>query len=123
MTTAVGRQQLTGPPLHLHREQDDTFYILDGILTVQVGEDVFDIGPGDFLSIPPRVPHTFDNLHNGSEPVRAINLITPAGHFDMFDEMTRVQAGPNQSEAFSEVADRYGTVIIGPPLRSGLGLE
>jgi mannose-6-phosphate isomerase-like protein (cupin superfamily) len=47
----------TGPPLHLHVHQDDTFYVLDGIITVQVGDDIFDIGPGDFLSTPPRV-HT-----------------------------------------------------------------
>ncbi|MGH9077031.1 MAG: cupin domain-containing protein [Acidimicrobiales bacterium] len=114
---------MTGPPQHLHRDQDDTFYVLDGILTVQVGDDIFDIGPGDFLSIPPGTPHTFDNLKNGEESVRTINLMTPGGHFDMFDEMARVEAGPSQSEALSEVAARYGTIIVGPTLRVRLGLE
>jgi mannose-6-phosphate isomerase-like protein (cupin superfamily) len=114
---------LTGPPLHLHREQDDTFYVLNGILTVQVAEDLFELGPGDFLSIPPGLPHTFDNLHSGGEPVRAINVMTPGGHFDMFNEMGKVHEGPDQSKELREAAERHGTVIVGPPLRVILGLE
>ena len=113
---------LSGPPLHLHHQQDDTFYILEGILTVQVGNDIFDIGPGDFLSIPPGTPHTFDNLHNGDQPVRAINLMTPGGHFEMFDEMAKVEPGPDSMERMGQVVERYGTVLTGPPLRVRLGL-
>lgn len=113
---------LTGPPLHLHREQDDSFYVLDGILTVQVGDDVFDIGTGDFLSVPPGMPHTFDNLHNGGRPVRALNVMTPGGFFPMFDEMGRQADGPDLDERMSQVTEKYGTVILGPPLRVQLGL-
>lgn len=112
----------TGPPLHFHVVQDDSFYVLDGVLTVQVGDDIFDIGPGDFVSVPPKVPHTFDNLHNADEPVRAINLMTPGGHFDMFDDLARVQAGADQAGALGEVAARHGTILVGPPLRVVLGL-
>jgi quercetin dioxygenase-like cupin family protein len=114
---------MTGPPLHLHLEQDDTFYVLDGTLTVQVDDEVFDVRPGEFVSIPPQVPHTFDNLHNGDQPVRAINLMTPGGHFEMFEEMATVEAGPAQAERLGEVTSRYGTIIVGPPLRITLGLE
>jgi mannose-6-phosphate isomerase-like protein (cupin superfamily) len=113
---------LTGPPLHLHREQDDTFYVLEGILTVQVVDDLFELGPGDFLSIPPGLPHAFENLHNEGKPVRAINLMTPGGFFDMFNEMGDVPAGPEHSKTLSEVAERHGTLIVGPPLRVILGL-
>ena len=114
---------MTGPPLHLHHEQDDTFYVLEGTLTVQVGDEVFDIDPGDFLSIPPETPHTFDNLHNGDRPVRAINLLTPGGLFDLIDEWGRLEDGPSRAAAVREVAERHGTVILGPPLRARLGLE
>lgn len=114
---------MTGPPLHLHPSQDDTFYILEGVLTVQVGEEIFDIGPGDFLSVPPGTPHTFDNLHNGDKLVRAINVMTPGGAFEMFDEMARVEQGPDQAATLRQVAERHGTVILGPPLRVTLGLE
>jgi mannose-6-phosphate isomerase-like protein (cupin superfamily) len=113
----------TGPPLHLHRDQDDSFYLLEGTLTVQVGDEVFDIGPGDFLCVPPGVAHTFDNLHNGDEPVRAINVMTPGGHFEMFQNMNDVPAGPGQAERLRLVAEQHGTVIVGPPLRVLLGIE
>ena len=68
---------MTGPPLHFHEVQDDTFYVLEGLSTVQAGEEVLDLGAGDFLSIPPGVAHTLDNLHNGDDLVRAINVMTP----------------------------------------------
>ncbi len=113
----------TGPPLHFHVHQDDTFYVLEGILTVQVGDEVFDLAPGDFLSIPPRVGHCFDNLHNGDRPVSAINLMTPGGHFDMFGEMAGIAPGPDQDREMREVTARHGTIIVGPPLRIRLGLE
>lgn len=114
---------LTGPPLHLHREQEDSLYILDGILTVQVGDAVFDIGPGDFLSVPPGMAHTFDNLHNEGKTVWVVNVMAPGGHFDMFAEMAEVEPGPTQAEAVRRVGEHHGTVFLGPPLRVRLGLE
>jgi mannose-6-phosphate isomerase-like protein (cupin superfamily) len=110
---------MTGPPLHLHREQHDTLYVLEGVLTVQVGEETFDIGPGDFLAIPPEVPHTFENLQPEGRLVRAINLVTPGGHFDMFNEMS----GALDEETAKAIATRFGTEILGPPLRVSLGLR
>jgi quercetin dioxygenase-like cupin family protein len=38
---------------------------------------ILDLGPGDFISIPPGVAHTFDNVHNGDGLVRAVNVMTP----------------------------------------------
>ena len=114
---------MTGPPLHIHEEQDDTFYVLEGLLTVQAGEEIFDLGPGDFLSIPPGVAHTFDNLHNGDDLVRVINLITPGGLFPMIEDMARVPDGPAQQEDLKAATQRHGTVIVGPPLRVTLGLQ
>ena len=114
---------MTGPPLHFHEDQDDTFYVLEGLLTVQAGEDVIDLGPGDFLSIPPGVAHTFDNLHNGDDLVRAINVMTPGGLFPMFEDMARVPAGPEQPDRVKAATRRHGTVIVGPPLRVTLGFD
>jgi mannose-6-phosphate isomerase-like protein (cupin superfamily) len=114
---------MTGPLLHVHEEQDDTFYVLEGLLTVQAGEEILDLGPGDFLSIPPGVAHTFDNLHNGEDLVRAINVMTPGGLFPMIEDMARVPAGPEQLDGIKAATRRHGTVIVGPPLRVTLGLD
>jgi mannose-6-phosphate isomerase-like protein (cupin superfamily) len=114
---------MTGPPLHYHEEQDDTFYVLEGLLTVQAGEEILDLGPGDFISIPPRMAHTFDNLHNGDNVVRAINVMTPGGLFPTIEDMARVPPGPEQADGIKEATRRRGTLIVGPPLRVTLGLE
>src|SRR5262245_21502032 len=60
---------LQGPPLHVHREQDDTLFVLEGVLTVQVRDELFDLGPGDFATVPPGIPHTFDNIRKDQPPV------------------------------------------------------
>ena len=49
------------------------------MLAVQVGDDVFDLGPGDFATVPPGVPHTFGNIRNDQPPVKVCNLMTPGG--------------------------------------------
>ena len=114
---------LTGPPLHIHDEQDDTFYVLTGVLTVQAGDDILDLGPGDFISIPHGVAHTFDNVHNGDEIVRAVNVMTPGGLFPMIEDMARVPDGPEQLDGIKAATRRHGTTIVGPPLRVTLGLD
>jgi quercetin dioxygenase-like cupin family protein len=114
---------MTGPPLHVHDVQDDTFYVLEGLLTVQAGEEVLDLGPGDFISIPPGVAHTFDNLHNGEDLVRVVNVMTPGGLFPMIEDMARVPPGPDQLDGIKAATRRHGTTVVGPPLRVTLGLE
>ncbi len=69
-----------GPPKHLHQDEDDSFYILEGELTFGVeGEEVV-AGPGTFVLVPPGVEHTFSN--RGDTPVRMVNVHAPAG-FDL----------------------------------------
>jgi mannose-6-phosphate isomerase-like protein (cupin superfamily) len=113
----------TGPPLHYHEAQDDTFFVLEGVLTLQAGDEILDLGPGEFISIPPRMPHTFDNVRNGDEPVRAVNVMTPGGLFDTIEDMARVLPGPDHPAGLAEATKRHGTVIVGPPLRVTLGLD
>ena len=69
-----------GPPPHRHRDEDDSFYILEGELTFTVeGEEVV-AGPGTFVLVPPGVAHTFRN--DGDVLVRMVNVHAPAG-FDL----------------------------------------
>ncbi|MFC5747439.1 cupin domain-containing protein [Actinomadura rugatobispora] len=109
---------LSGPSLHTHDEQHDTFYVLDGVLTVQAGEEVFELRPGDFVTFPPGVPHTFDNVREDQGPVRAINVMTPGGLHEFF----AAAADPALGEAdLAETARRFGT-RAGPTLGVRLGL-
>ena len=62
---------------HVHSEEDDSFYILEGEMTFVIeGEDV-SAPPGTFVLIPPGVEHAFRN--DGEVPVRMLNIHAPAG--------------------------------------------
>jgi quercetin dioxygenase-like cupin family protein len=112
---------LSGPPLHVHNEQYDSFYVLEGVLAVQVEDEVLDLHPGDFAAVPPGVPHTFDNLRLEQPSVKAINLMAPGGFQEFFDERAGLGATPEPA-ALDKVAEKHGVTTVGPPLRTKLGL-
>jgi mannose-6-phosphate isomerase-like protein (cupin superfamily) len=62
---------------HVHAEEDDAFYILDGELTFTFGDEVAPAPPGTFVLVPPGVEHGFRN--DGAVPVRMLNIHAPAG--------------------------------------------
>ena len=114
---------LSGPPLHMHRDQDDTFYVLDGVLSVQIGDEVYELEPGDFATAPPGVPHTFGNMRRGQELVRAINIMTPGGFDEFLTEFSGAPPGPPDAELSRRWNEKYGLTIVGPPLSVRLGLS
>ena len=66
---------------HVHADEDDAFYILEGELTFELGDgEEVAAPPGTFVLVPPGVPHAFTN--HGSTPVRMLNIHAPAG-FDL----------------------------------------
>ena len=72
------------PPLHFHKTFEDSFFVLEGLLTAQLGDDVVELRPGDFATAPPGVPHSLTNAHAEQAACRAINLLTPGVGFDQY---------------------------------------
>ena len=62
---------------HVHAEEDDAFYILEGELTFTFGDEQAPAPPGTFVLVPPGVEHGFRN--DGAVPVRMLNIHAPAG--------------------------------------------
>jgi mannose-6-phosphate isomerase-like protein (cupin superfamily) len=62
---------------HVHAEEDDAFYILEGELTFTFGAEEAAAPPGTFVLVPPEVPHGFRN--DGATAVRMFNIHAPAG--------------------------------------------
>ncbi len=62
---------------HVHAEEDDAFYIVEGEMTFFFGEDEAAAPPGTFVLVPPGVEHGFRN--DGRVPVRMLNIHAPAG--------------------------------------------
>src|SRR4051794_770820 len=74
ITMAPGRK---GPAAHVHDDEDDAFYVLDGELVFTVEDEAVPAPAGTFVLVPPGVPHTFEN--RTSAPVRILNIHAPAG--------------------------------------------
>ena len=113
---------LSGPPLHVHHEQDDTFFVLDGVLTVQAGDELFELGPGDFVTVPPGIPHTFDNVKKDQPPVKVCNLMTPGGLDAAFRDYATLGPGTPDPARIAALHEKYGTDMVGPTLGVKLGL-
>ena len=113
---------LAGPPLHVHDEQDDTFFVLEGILTIQVGDELIDLGPGDFATVPPGIAHTFANAKPDQGPVRAVNVMTPGG-FDGYFREAFASGGPPDPSIMNDLGRKYGVTWVGPTIAARLGLN
>ncbi len=74
ITMAPGHK---GPEAHVHRDEDDAFYVLDDGLTFVIGSEEIRVRAGTFVLIPPGVVHTFVN--RTANPVRILNIHAPAG--------------------------------------------
>ena len=104
-----------GPPLHSHDREGEAWYVLEGDLRFQLGDDTSDAPAGSFVFVPSGVPHCFANL--GEADARILVLFTPAGmepFFDRFSELSPEQLGPG---AFAELGAPAGMKVLGPPLR------
>ena len=62
---------------HVHADEDDAFYIVEGEMTFVFGGETVAAGPGTFVLVPPGVEHGFRNDQDG--PVRMLNIHAPAG--------------------------------------------
>jgi mannose-6-phosphate isomerase-like protein (cupin superfamily) len=62
---------------HVHPDEDDAFYIVEGEMTFSSGSEEFAAGPGTFVLVPPGVAHGFRN--DGAAAVRMLNIHAPAG--------------------------------------------
>ena len=101
----AGRQ----PPLHVHREDGESWYVLEGELTVWIGDRSRTVGPGEFHFGPPRVPHT---LRAGPDGVRYLLIV--GGRFEAFVRAVAALGEPDP-ERLTAVAAEHGIDILGPP--------
>lgn len=112
----------SSPPLHVHHDDDEAWFVLDGELTFQVGDSRWSAGPGCFAWAPRRRKHTF---LVESQSARLLALAVP-GRFDAFVRATGRPAesptlppppeGPPDMAALLAAAQEHGVEIVGPPL-------
>jgi len=93
---------------HVHRVQEETFYVLEGECEWHAGDQVVRATPGTFLFIPPGVPH---NIANASDkPARVLMTVSPPGHEHYFEELAEiVTRGGADPMKIAELRARYDT--------------
>lgn len=112
-----------GSPWHVHPEEDEWFYVLDGNLTFYVGDTRLDLTTGGFAFGPKGVPHTF--IGAGPNPTRALvgfapmqfeGLLRAVGQPAPARELPPPHAGPPPDIAqLAPIAKANGLIVLGPP--------
>jgi quercetin dioxygenase-like cupin family protein len=104
-----------GPARHLHYEQDEWFYVLEGEFIMEVGAEKLKLQPGDSLLAPRQVPHVW--AYVGETRGRILIAFLPAGKMEaFFREVTKANAMPPQDPS---VWRAHGMELVGPPLLPG----
>ncbi len=105
-----------GPPQHIHKTEDEAFYVLEGEINVLLGERTIKAKAGTFVRIPRGTVHTFCRIEK--KPAKLLAIFTPAGFEKFFDEA--VDLDVTDTEAYvakaKELAKKYNLEIVGPPL-------
>lgn len=106
-----------GPPRHVHKNEDEAFHVIEGVMSFEVDGRRFEAGPGTLVWLPREHPPAFSNL--SAEPVYLVGIIVPSGLEGMFEEHARyfsTLTGPPDEGALATISARYGVTILGPSL-------
>jgi quercetin dioxygenase-like cupin family protein len=106
-----------GPPLHMHPEQDEFIYVLNGIFTMKVGDGLIDAKRGSFVFIPRGTPHTWKNA--GDVPASFYAGFVPAAPAfeDWFMRYAELPVNERGPQAFARLAAQTKPFeVLGPPL-------
>jgi len=103
-----------GPPLHIHPNQDEWFYIIQGEYLFQVGEDKYQMRAGDTIFLPRKVQHAFVQL---TEKGKMIVSYLPAGKMEAFFAITDKWTSPPSKEEIAQVFTDHDMQVVGAPLK------
>jgi mannose-6-phosphate isomerase-like protein (cupin superfamily) len=99
------RASPSGPPPHVHRDRDETFYVLEGRYAFTRGSDEIEVGPGQVVFVPRGTRHQYRTLVAKS---RTLIIIAPAGLEAFFREMgARLAAGASPLEAMTALSELH----------------
>jgi mannose-6-phosphate isomerase-like protein (cupin superfamily) len=106
-------------PRHLHRGEDEAWYLLEGDATFYCDDSQFAAGPGAWVFLPKAIPHAF---RAGPAGARLLTFSAPAGFADFVRAagepapgLTLPPPGPMDVPRLEALARRYGIEILGPP--------
>ena len=112
MTVAPGFPWI---PAHIHRNEDEALYGLEGELAVRVGDQILTVGPGTYVLMPRDIVHTFSNP--GAVPAKVLVISSPGAVIGYFEEAAALTnaspVGQPDMEQLAALARRYGIEFVG----------
>lgn len=97
-----------GPPLHMHLSQEEWFYVMEGRLTLVVGDRKLTLGPGESILAPRRIPHTF------SSAVPSSHLLIAFAPACKMEQYFRDANGNGVLAASPDFMNRFDMQWVGP---------
>jgi mannose-6-phosphate isomerase-like protein (cupin superfamily) len=94
-----------GPPKHTHSREDESFYVLTGILDVECGKDRFRAGSGSFVFLPRNLPHAFRSVGGSAT---ALLIVTPGGLDEYFAELSAALTANADAAQVRTIQQAYG---------------
>jgi len=106
-----------GPPRHLHHNEDEWFYVIEGEYIAEIGSERFVLKPGDSILGPRETPHVWAFV--GDTQGRMLIAFAPANKMEAFfrDNEKGFKDGKYLNDA--QVYHAYGLELLGPPLSLG----
>jgi quercetin dioxygenase-like cupin family protein len=102
-----------GPPLHVHPNQDEIFYVVDGKYKFQVGDEIHLLESGDTIFLPRNIKHAFSQL---TDKGKMLYFFQSSGKMeDYFRELGKLEGPPSPQVGAKLFAD-HDMQVVGPPL-------
>jgi mannose-6-phosphate isomerase-like protein (cupin superfamily) len=98
-----------GAPMHIHKNEDEHFIVLEGTLHIVNGDKTLAAPTGTAVTVSKGVPHAWCNLSD--TPVRMLLVFSPGKIEGLFKE-TAVR----ESDDIAALLDKFGVVVVGPAL-------
>jgi len=106
-----------GPNLHVHANEDEMFFVLDGVMTVQVGGQLQELAAGGLAWGAWGIPHAFAN--HAKDPLRIMIMWVPGGAEGLFEEMReylQTAGGAPDQQVVDDIQACYGCTHVGPQI-------
>ena len=101
-----------GPPMHIHHDAAEAFYVLEGEYLIFIEDEEFRCPTGSFVYIPAEIRHGF---RVGKVASRKLNIYLPAAMVGYFDDLSGAMSRGEADEAeLAEIAKRRGVEVVGP---------
>jgi quercetin dioxygenase-like cupin family protein len=102
----------TGSPYHIHHNEDEEFYVIEGQIRFISEGQSWIAGPGAFALLPRDVPHGFEVVSDS--PARILLMVTPAGFEGFVADLWEPAPAPPDMAKVMPAAAKYGLEILGP---------